>query len=132
MFSATGGPLSDVFEVATIEMGHSEDVQILETGSGFIEAIVNGKNVLFAKEEALRAIARRAVEQKTGARGLRSIMENIMMDTMYRAPSDESILKCIVTKEAAEGTEEPTLEIAEQRKRSVSKKAGQHSADESA
>lgn len=53
VFSATGGPLSDVFEVATIEMGHSEDVQILETGSGFIEAVVNGKNVLFAKEEAL-------------------------------------------------------------------------------
>ena len=84
------------------------------------------------EEEALRVIARRAVEQKTGARGLRSIMENIMMDTMYRAPSDESILKCIVTKEAAEGTEEPTLEIAEQRKRSLSKKTGTRSADESA
>ena len=76
------------------------------------------------EEEALRVIARRAVEQKTGARGLRSIMENIMMDTMYRVPSDESILKCIVTKEAAEGTEEPVLEIAEQRKRPLSKKAG--------
>ena len=84
------------------------------------------------EEEALRAIARRAVEQKTGARGLRSIMENIMMDTMYRAPSDESILKCIVTKEAAEGTEEPTLEIAEQRRRSLSKKAGERSKGESA
>ncbi len=84
------------------------------------------------EEEALRVIAKRAVEQKTGARGLRSIMENIMMDTMYRAPSDESILKCIVTKEAAEGTEEPTLEIAEHRKRSLSKKAGNRSEDESA
>ncbi len=84
------------------------------------------------EEEALRVIAKRAVEQKTGARGLRSIMENIMMDTMYRAPSDESILKCIVTKEAAEGSEEPTLEIAEQRKRSHTKKAGQRSTDESA
>ena len=84
------------------------------------------------EEEALRVIAKRAVEQKTGARGLRSIMENIMMDTMYRAPSDESILKCIVTKEAAEGTEEPTLEIAEHRKRSLSKKAGARSTDESA
>lgn len=84
------------------------------------------------EEEALRVIAKRAVEQKTGARGLRSIMENIMMDTMYRAPSDESILKCIVTKEAAEGKEEPALEIAEQRKRPHAKKAGQRSADESA
>ncbi len=53
VFSATGGPLADVFEVATIEMGRSEDVQILDTGAGFIEAVVNGKNVLFAKEEAL-------------------------------------------------------------------------------
>ncbi|MBQ8474971.1 MAG: hypothetical protein IJ499_04855 [Clostridia bacterium] len=53
VFSATGGPLADVFEVATMDMGHSDDVQILETGSGFIEATVNGKNILFAKEEAL-------------------------------------------------------------------------------
>ena len=53
VFSATGGPLADVFEVATIEMGHSEDVNILDTGAGFIEATVNGKNILFAKEEAL-------------------------------------------------------------------------------
>ena len=83
------------------------------------------------EEDALRVIARRAVEQKTGARGLRAIMENIMMDTMYRVPSDESILKCIVTKEAAEGSEGPALEIAEQR-RKTSKKSGQRSADESA
>ncbi len=83
-------------------------------------------------EDALRVIAKRAVEQKTGARGLRSIMENIMMDTMYRAPSDESILKCIVTKEAAEGKEEPTLEVAEQRRKPLTKKAGQRSTDESA
>ena len=83
------------------------------------------------EEDALRVIARRAVEQKTGARGLRAIMENIMMDTMYRVPSDESILKCIVTKEAAEGSEGPALEIAEQR-RKTAKKSGQRSADESA
>lgn len=84
------------------------------------------------EEEALRAIAKRAVEQKTGARGLRAIMENIMMDAMYRAPSDESILKCIVTKEAAEGSGEPALEIAEQRKRPIAKKAGQRNTNESA
>lgn len=84
------------------------------------------------EEEALRVIAKRAVEQKTGARGLRSIMESIMMDIMYRAPSDESILKCIVTKDAAEGTKEPALEIAEQRRKPLTKKAGQRSTDESA
>lgn len=84
------------------------------------------------EQEALEVIAKRAVEQKTGARGLRSIMENIMMDTMFRAPSDESILKCIITKEAAEGSEEPTLEIAEQRKRPGVKKTGTKSTGESA
>lgn len=84
------------------------------------------------EDEALRVIAKRAVEQKTGARGLRSIMEAIMMDTMYRAPSDESILKCVVTKEAAEGTEEPALVLAEQRKKPLSRKAGPKNADESA
>lgn len=66
------------------------------------------------EDEALREIAHRAVERKTGARGLRSIMEKIMMDTMYRAPSDESIIKCIITKEAAEEKAGPTLVIAEQ------------------
>lgn len=69
------------------------------------------------EDEALREIAKRSFERKTGARGLRSIMENIMMDTMYRAPSDESILKCIITKEAAEGALEPTLVVAEQKKK---------------
>ncbi len=83
------------------------------------------------EEEALRSIAKRAVEQKTGARGLRSILENIMMDAMYRAPSDESILKCIVTKESAEGTAEPELVLADQRKKS-SKKSEQRNTDESA
>lgn len=84
------------------------------------------------EDEALRIIAKRAVEQKTGARGLRSIVENIMMDTMYRAPSDESILKCIITREAAEGTEAPALVLAESKTKASGKKAGQRSTDESA
>ena len=49
-------------------------------------------------------------ERKTGARGLRSIMENVMMDVMYNIPSDDTIAKCIITKEAVEGTGEPVLE----------------------
>lgn len=84
------------------------------------------------EDEALRIIAKRAVEQKTGARGLRSIVENIMMDTMYRAPSDESILKCIITREAAEGTEAPALVLAESKTKASGKKVGQRSTDESA
>lgn len=60
-------------------------------------------------EDALRAIARAALERKTGARGLRAIMEKTMMDTMFEAPSDESVIKCEITKEAVEGSAEPLL-----------------------
>ncbi len=61
------------------------------------------------EEEAIRAIAKRSLERKTGARGLRAIMESVMMDSMYKVPSDTKILKCIITKEAAEGNTQPTL-----------------------
>ncbi len=54
-------------------------------------------------EEAVQAIAEKAFERKTGARGLRSIMESVMMDTMYEIPSDDTIQACVITKEAVEG-----------------------------
>ena len=50
-------------------------------------------------EEAVREIARKAIERKTGARGLRAIMENVMMDYMYRIPSDDSIGQLVITKQ---------------------------------
>ena len=50
--------------------------------------------------EALEAIAETSLKRKTGARGLRAIMENVMMDVMYRAPSDEELKYCRITKEA--------------------------------
>ncbi len=55
------------------------------------------------EQEAIEAIADQAFERKTGARGLRAIMESVMMDTMYEIPSDESIEACVITKEAVEG-----------------------------
>jgi len=64
------------------------------------------------EEEALRVFAKRALEYKTGARGLRSIMEKTLLETMYEMPSDETILKCIVTKESAEGLEQPSLLVS--------------------
>ncbi len=64
-------------------------------------------------DDAIREIAKRSVERKTGARGLRAIMESVMMDAMYKVPSDASILKCIITKESAEGKEAPTLICSE-------------------
>ena len=51
-------------------------------------------------KEALEAIAETSLKRKTGARGLRAIMENVMMDIMYKAPSDENLKYCLVNKEA--------------------------------
>ena len=63
---------------------------------------LDGVNLDF-EEEALSAIARKSMERKTGARGLRAIMENTMMDLMYTAPSDETIQLCRITEELVEG-----------------------------
>lgn len=73
-------------------------------------------------EEALRAIAKKAIERKTGARGLRSIVENIMLDVMYDIPSREDVEKCIVTKETVENATEPTLVLSDAKKRKSKKK----------
>lgn len=59
------------------------------------------------EKDAIEAIADKAFERKTGARGLRSILEDVMMDTMYEIPSDDSIEACVVTKSAVEGNGEP-------------------------
>ena len=61
------------------------------------------------EEDAVRTIAKQALERKTGARGLRSIMEKAMMDVMFRIPSDDTIEECVITKGAIEGTSEPLL-----------------------
>ena len=60
-------------------------------------------------DDAVNAIAELAFERKTGARGLRSIMENVMMDIMYEIPSDDNISECIVTKDAVEGKSGPLV-----------------------
>ncbi|MCD7920853.1 MAG: ATP-dependent Clp protease ATP-binding subunit ClpX [Clostridiales bacterium] len=61
-------------------------------------------------EDALVAIAELSMSRKTGARGLRAIMENVMMDLMYRIPSDERIQRCNITKDVVEGKSQPLLE----------------------
>ena len=66
--------------------------------------------------EAIEAIAKKSYERKTGARGLRSIMEATMMETMYNLPSNSKVRKCIITKEAVEGTGEPELILSEEEK----------------
>lgn len=64
---------------------------------------------LEVEEDAVEAIAELAYEKKTGARGLRSIMESVMMDVMYEIPSDDNIAECIITKDAVEGKEQPLV-----------------------
>ena len=61
------------------------------------------------REEALKAIARKAMERKTGARGLRTIMEHVLLDTMYEIPSLSSVQKVVVDERAIAGESEPYL-----------------------
>lgn len=61
------------------------------------------------KEEALTSIAKEAISRNTGARGLRSILEGLMLDVMFDIPSQPNIYKCIITKEVVENKEKPLL-----------------------
>lgn len=63
-------------------------------------------------QDALEAIAAKAIERKTGARGLRSIIEETMMDIMFEVPSQEDVTSVRVTKAAVEGTDKPILKTA--------------------
>ena len=75
------------------------------------------------EDEALRVIAKKAIERKTGARGLRAILEDIMMNVMYEIPSRDDIEKCIITKETVENRSEPITILSEgQRSRKSLKK----------
>jgi ATP-dependent Clp protease ATP-binding subunit ClpX len=67
--------------------------------------------------EALNAIAKRAMAHKTGARGLRAIIENIMMDLMYELPSRTDVRKCLITKEMVESKAQPVLTIETRKKK---------------
>ena len=66
------------------------------------------------EDEAIERIAEKAIERKTGARGLRGIMEDVMTDIMYEIPSREDVQKCIVSKEAIDKEVEPKLILAGQ------------------
>ena len=64
---------------------------------------------LLIDDEAIEMIAEKSIKRKTGARGLRSIMEKSMMDLMFKVPSDDNIVECRLTKEAVEGSQEPEI-----------------------
>ncbi len=64
------------------------------------------------EEDALQAVAEKAVENKTGARGLRNVLENVMLDIMYELPSLKNVKECLITRGVVEGTENPVLSPA--------------------
>ncbi|TDI65408.1 MAG: ATP-dependent Clp protease ATP-binding subunit ClpX [Alphaproteobacteria bacterium] len=66
-------------------------------------------------DDALRAIARKAIKRKTGARGLRSIMENILLESMYELPSLESVEEIMISGEVVEGRAKPLYIYADRR-----------------
>ena len=74
-------------------------------------------------ESALDAIAKKAVDRKTGARGLRSILEAAVMNTMYETPSDETIKECIITEEVINDGAEPELKYNSKTKSKKSNKS---------
>jgi len=61
------------------------------------------------REEALSEISKKAIERKTGARGLRSIIENILMETMYQVPSEDALSKVVIDASVVKGESEPLL-----------------------
>jgi ATP-dependent Clp protease ATP-binding subunit ClpX len=61
------------------------------------------------RPDALDAVAERALARKTGARGLRSIMESVLLDTMYKIPSEEHVAKVVVDESVIKGESEPLL-----------------------
>ena len=72
---------------------------------------MDGVELVF-EDEALVEIAKKAIERKTGARGLRAICEEIMMDIMYDLPSDTEATRCIITKDVVDKAAQPRIEHA--------------------
>ena len=81
------------------------------------------------EEDAVRAIAQMAIERKCGARGLRAIIENVMLDTMFDLPSRKDVNACTVTADSVNGKAEPVLTLGPRRKKSRSRRAEQENLD---
>ena len=105
--------------VATLDsLGRGDLVRILTEPKNAMtkqyEALLGYDNVeLVFEQEALEAVADKAIERKIGARGLRSVMESIMTDIMYRVPSDPSIARVVITADSVRNGTEPTVERRE-------------------
>ena len=69
------------------------------------------------KEDALRAVAKEAIKRNTGARGLRAIVEDILLEVMYEIPSRNDITKCLITKDVIAKKEEPIMVTVDRKKK---------------
>jgi ATP-dependent Clp protease ATP-binding subunit ClpX len=115
--------------VATLE--DLDEVALVEILSAPKNAIVKQYQRLFEMEgvkltlpeEALKSIARKAIERKTGARGLRSIMESILLDTMYDLPGMAGVEEVVISKEVVDGEAKPLLIYADRDKQASGKLA---------
>ncbi len=84
---------------------------------------MEGADLTFT-DDALTAIAQKAIERKTGARGLRSIMENMLLDTMYELPSQENVEEVVVNEDVVKNSKAPLLIYAKQPKKRKAKSDG--------
>ena len=75
------------------------------------------------EEDAIVAVAKKAIERKTGARGLRSILEGVMTEIMYELPSRNDVAKCIITKETIEANKAPILVVKSTKDTEIGAKA---------
>jgi ATP-dependent Clp protease ATP-binding subunit ClpX len=84
------------------------------------------------EEGALEEIAKQSFARKIGARGLRAIMESVMMDSMFNIPSDTRAIKCIITRESVQGNEQPRLILSEDNvpRKPITKRGSKKSKDE--
>ena len=105
--------LEDLDEVALVEILSTPKNAIVKQYQRLFE--MEGVK-LTIPEESLKAIARKAIERKTGARGLRSIMEGILLDTMYDLPGMDGVEEVVISKEVVAGDAKPLLIYADREK----------------
>ena len=87
-------------------------LQLLKLPDGTVKILIEGSKrvkILDFKDSAIKEIAQKAINKKTGARGLRSILENILLKTMYDLPSQDNIEEVIVDASAAKGLTQPII-----------------------
>ncbi len=110
--------LEDLDESALVEILKAPKNALVKQYQKLFE--MEGVKLTFP-EDALSAIARKAIARNTGARGLRSIMEDILLDSMFDVPSQKEIQEIVINREVVEGTAKPLLIYAEKGKSKESK-----------